>query len=227
MKPAEPTAVGYVRVSTLEQTTGFGLEIQRQAIIDYCAREHLDLTAILDDGGISGTASLEERPALSEALARIAESTASLLVVYRLDRLARDLLLQETILERLRADGGNVVSVSEPDIDSDDPTRVLVRHLLGAIAQYERALIRGRLTAGAAAKKAAGGYAGGRPGFGQRAANSSLEIDRDELATIDLARDLRRQGLTLRQVAARLDELGRLPKQGGRWHAATVRRLIV
>ena len=88
---------------------------------------------VLADAGISGGNGLDSRRSLAEALARIEDHEATVLVVYRLDRLARDLLLQETIMERLGLGGGSVVSVSEPEIDSDDPTRILVRQVLGAL----------------------------------------------------------------------------------------------
>lgn len=72
------------------------------------------------------------------------------LVVFRLDRLARDLVLQEQILGDIWRMGahGFSTSPSEADFlkdDPDDPSRQLIRQVLGAVAQYERALIALRL----------------------------------------------------------------------------------
>jgi DNA invertase Pin-like site-specific DNA recombinase len=119
-----------------------------------------------------------------------------------------------------------VLSVTEPDIDSDDATRVLVRQVLGAIAQYERALIRSRMAAGRAAKMAIGGYAGGRPTFGWRAEGKELVPDEREQETIALARLLAHEGLSSRQVAARLEEAGHRPKVGRRWSSVQVGRVL-
>jgi DNA invertase Pin-like site-specific DNA recombinase len=147
-------------------------------------------------------------------------------VVYRLDRLARDLVLQETLMARMRKAGVEVLSVTEPDIDSDDATRVLVRQVLGAIAQYERALIRSRMAAGRAAKMAIGGYAGGRPPFGWRAEGKELVPEEREQQVIALARVLSSEGLSSRQIAARLEEAGHRPKVGQRWSSVQVGRLL-
>jgi DNA invertase Pin-like site-specific DNA recombinase len=64
------------------------------------------------------------------------------------------------------------VSTSEPDIDGPDELRELIRNILGSVAGYERAVIRGRMMAGKAAKVASGGYGGGRPPFGSNPSES-------------------------------------------------------
>src|ERR1700683_1843278 len=126
---AKQRVIGYTRVSTAEQVDGFGLEGQGGAIHAYCKAEGLRLVAMLSDEGQSGSNGLEDRCGLAEGLARIERGEASALVVYRLDRLARDLLLQETVHARLEAGGAEVLSVSEPAVEGDDATRVLVRQL--------------------------------------------------------------------------------------------------
>jgi DNA invertase Pin-like site-specific DNA recombinase len=172
--------IGYTRVSAAEQVEGFGLTVQRKAITDHCKENGLRLIEVFSDEGGSGSNGLDARRGLSEVLAVVESDMVSGLVVYRLDRLARDLVLQETLMARMRKAGVEVLSVTEPDIDSDDATRVLVRQVLGAIAQYERALIRSRMAAGRAAKMAIGGYAGGRPPFGWRAEGKELVPDERE-----------------------------------------------
>ena len=85
---------GYVRVSTAEQVAGNGLDVQRSAIRSYCREHGLLLTRILSDEGISGSNGLDTRTGLAEGLAGVERGDVAGLVVYRLDRLARDLLLQ-------------------------------------------------------------------------------------------------------------------------------------
>jgi DNA invertase Pin-like site-specific DNA recombinase len=84
------------------------------------------------------------------------------------DQTRPDLILQERLVQRLRDLGTPVRSASEPDLDTDtdDPTKVPIRQIIGAASQYERAVIRGRMTAGKAAKAAQGGFLGGRPPYG-------------------------------------------------------------
>jgi DNA invertase Pin-like site-specific DNA recombinase len=219
-------AIGYLRVSTTEQVEGFGLAVQEEAVRDYCRQHDLRLVSIESDEGISGANGLDSRQGLARALAALEGGDADVLVVKRLDRLARDLLVQETVLERLTQHGKEVLSVDEADITSDDPTRVLVRQVLGAIAQYEKGVIRGRMLAGKAAKRRAGGYTGGAPRFGERAEGRELVADTVESETIARAKALRADGSSLREIANVLEAEGRATKRGKRWHPATIARLL-
>jgi DNA invertase Pin-like site-specific DNA recombinase len=224
---ARQRVIGYLRVSTEEQRHGAGLEVQEQAIRAYCRENQLRLVDVLADEGVSGSNGLDSRLGLAEVLARMERGEASAVIVYRLDRLARDLLLQETTVARLRQQGLSVLSVTEADIDSDDPTRVLVRQVLGAISQYERALIRGRMAAGKAAKKAKGGYAGGAPRYGTRAAGGELVEDPEERQVVEMVERLRSgpEPASYRAICAALTEAGMKTKKGGPWQPAVVRRI--
>lgn len=95
---ATRAAVGYVRVSTQEQVEGFGLDSQRKAIRDYCKQHDLRLVRIVADEGQSGSNGLDSRVGLVEALAAVKGREAQAIVVKRLDRLARDFVLQETLV---------------------------------------------------------------------------------------------------------------------------------
>jgi len=220
-------AVGYVRVSTVEQTHGFGLEVQERAIVAHCADNGLELVETFRDEGKSGSNGIESRAGLASALA-LAESLQAALVVYRLDRLARTLVVQETTIGRARAAGCAIVSVTEADIDSDDPTRVLVRQVLGAISQYERALIRARLSAGIALKRAGGGYVGGKVPYGYRVVGDRLVPDPAEQQVVEAVRRLAAPPvpLPLRTIAAELDAAGVRSRTGSRWHPEQVRRIL-
>jgi DNA invertase Pin-like site-specific DNA recombinase len=222
---AQRKAIGYVRVSTAEQVQGYGLPVQRQAIRAYCKDHDLRLVTTLADEGQSGSDGLDDRQGLADALVRIERGEAVALVVHRLDRLARDLLLQETIVARMRLVGADVVSVTVPD-GGDEHTRDLLRQVLGAVSQYEKAVIRGRMMAGKAAKIAKGGYGGGRPRFGYKAKDKALVVEEAEQATVRIAHQLRREGLSLRQIASRLEADGRSPKSGKRWHPTQVARIL-
>ena len=220
-------AFGYIRVSTSEQATeGFGLAVQRKAIRTYCKTNGLRLLDIASDEGISGSNGLDTRNGLAAVRRAAVAGEVSAVVVYKLDRLARDLGLQESFMADMHRAHVEVLSVTEPDIDSEDGTRVLVRQVLGAIAQYERWTIRQRMADGKAVKKDQGGYAGGRPPFGWRAEGKELVRDEDEQAVIALVRQLHDEGLSSRQIAARLDQAGHRPKVGQRWSSTQVLRVL-
>lgn len=223
-------AVGYIRVSTEEQKLrGYSLGEQRRTIEESASRLGMRVGTIFEDGGVSGT--LENRPGLDEALATARSLAANgedvALVVVKLDRLARDLLIQEKLIEDLNEAGVRFLSVTEPDLDSTDPTRVLVRQMLGAIAQYERSQIVQRMKSGRTAKARVGGYAGGRPPFGYRAAEGALVVEESEAKIVRLIFRLRKSGKTLEQVAGELNGAKIATARGGRkWRAGTIGKIV-
>lgn len=221
-------AIGYLRVSTAEQAAhGYGLKAQERAIRELCRRRRWQLEAILSDEGESGSHGLDTRVGLSDAIARCKRGEAERLVVGKLDRLARDLLLQLTIIDGLKKHQVEVVSVEEPDFEGPDDMRDLIRNVLGAVAQYERAAIRGRMMSGKAAKAAGGGYVGGQPGYGQKAQDGRLTADQDEARVVDLIRAQRAAGASYRAICAALDAAGYRPRRGERWQPAVVRRVAL
>ena len=222
---AKQRVIGYTRVSTAEGFDSIGLDVQEAAIRAYCKAENLRLVAMVSDQGRPGSNGLDDRVGLAEGLALIERGEASALLVYRLDRLARDLLLQETIHARLETKGASVQSVSEPAAEGDDAMRVLVRQLLGGIAQYERAVIRGRTMAGRAAKVAGGGYGGGRPAYGLKAQAKELVNNPEETAIVEKIRCLRQSGASYRQISASLAESKLTTRSGGKWNPNQVRRI--
>jgi len=128
--------------------------------------------------------------------------------VHRLDRLARKLYVQLTVVERLEKAGARVVSTSEPDIDGSDELRELIRNILGSVAGYERAVIRGRMLAGRRAKSDRGGFIGGIAPFGYKALGGELIELESEQAVVARVATLRAQGASLRAIAQALDAEG-------------------
>lgn len=223
--------IGYARVSTEGQAgDGYGLAVQEQVIHSWCRAAGKQLIGIARDEGVSGAADHASRPGLAEALASLKRREATALVVYRLDRLARDYVLQETLLRDIWRMGADTFSTSptEGDLRDDpaDPSRKLIRQVLGAISEYERDLIRLRMMAGREAKRASGGYAGGQPPYGFRAHNRSLVPDDAEQAVVAAIRQLRSEGRSLREIASQLTRDGHAPRRGRRWHPTQVQRLL-
>jgi DNA invertase Pin-like site-specific DNA recombinase len=223
--------VAYLRVSTDRQAEeGFGLEVQEAAVREWARKTKTKIAFVIRDEGLSGTADAIDRPGLAEAIGHVQAGNAAGIVVPRLDRLARDLVLQEWIRADLIKAGGELRSASaHEDLylrnDPDDPTGNLVRQILGAVAQYERDMIRLRMAAGKARKREAGGYAGGQPPFGYRAANRDLVPNLDEQRIVQRMRRMRRDGKSLRDIANKLNDDG-IASRRGRWHPTTVSRVV-
>jgi DNA invertase Pin-like site-specific DNA recombinase len=225
----------YTRVSTdLQAERGLGLEVQRGEIQKWAQREGHRVALWTSDEGVSGSNGLDQREGLLDALAAVKEGRVGGLVVARLDRLARDLVLQETLLSEVWRLGGRVYSTSatedaylDPDGAEDDPSRQLVRQILGAVAAYERQMIRLRMRTGKARKAAAGGYVGGGIPLGWQAEGGELVEDPAEQAVRKRVLALRAEGLSLRQIGAVLEAEGHLTKRGGeRWAPEQVRAVL-
>lgn len=227
--------VGYVRVSTDRQVdAGAGLEVQRRAIRSWCRAEGHRLVDIVADRGVSGT--LADRPALANALGRLRDGTARGLVVHRLDRLARDLVLQEQLLAECWRTGATVCSTAGGEDayladDPADPSRRLIRQVLGAVSDYERAMVHLRLAAGRRHKADGGGYAYGAPPFGYRSDRGQLVLRPDEQDALQLITRLHLEQLargqtSLREIGSALDAAGHLPRRGSRWHPSVLARIV-
>ncbi|NSZ02369.1 recombinase family protein [Agrobacterium tumefaciens] len=142
------TRIGYARVSTVDQH----LDLQRNALrLAGCNR-------IFEDHGVSG--SNEQRGGLSSMLKALRRG--DILVVWRLDRLGRSIIHLISMVESLKRRGIGFVSLTE-SIDTSSAGGQLIFHILAALAEFEKSLIRERTIAGIAAAKARGKLPGRRP----------------------------------------------------------------
>ena len=138
--------IGYARVSTVEQNLDLQLDSLKGAGCERVFQDHISGGAV-------------ERPGLAEALKVV--RAGDTLVVWRLDRLGRSLKHLIETVGALEADGVGFRSITE-SIDTTTSGGKLVFHLFGALAEFERELIRERTKAGLAAARARG-KVGGRP----------------------------------------------------------------
>lgn len=138
--------VGYARVSTSDQET----RLQRDALRNAGVRTVFS----------EKTSSVGSRPELQRALASMRRG--DVLVVWKMDRLARSLKDLLSLLERLEGMGCSFRSLTEP-VDTSSAIGELVLQILGSVAQFERRLIRERAIAGQVAAYERGVRWGGQP----------------------------------------------------------------
>lgn len=131
--------VGYARVSTADQDTA----LQRDAL----SRAGVVRVFVESGSGVG------PRPQLQRALAALGRG--SVLVVWKLDRVARSLADLLSILSRLKRVGASIRSLTEP-LDTSNPFGEFTFQILGAVAQLERSMIRERVMAGQAAARLRG-----------------------------------------------------------------------
>jgi len=223
----------YLRVSTDKQAEeGLGLDVQEAACRTWAKANQHKLVTTFTDAGISGSNGLDTRVGLADALKALRAGEVAGIVVYRLDRLARDLVLQESLLAEVRRMGGQIFTTSAGEAgyladDPDDPSRKLIRQVLGAVNEYERAMIALRLRSGRRAKAERGGFAYGSPALGYRAKGGELVPVDDEQATVDRIIELHRSGASLRTICTTLQSEGHRTKRGSTtWHPQVVARVI-
>ena len=211
-------AFAYLRVSGMGQVDGDGFTRQSEAIARYAASAGLAVVQTFRDEGISGAKDLDNRPALQNLLIAIDSGDVRTVLIERLDRLARDLMVQETILGDLRKRGITVVSVAEPDLCSDDPSRKMMRQIFGAIAEYDRTMIVLKLRGARQRMKARTGRCEGAKAFGTH---------EGQRPTIDRILSLRASGMAVDTIAETLNVEGMKSKMGGNWYGSSVRNVIL
>jgi DNA invertase Pin-like site-specific DNA recombinase len=215
-------AVSYLRVSGKAQIEGDGFPRQREAIARFAKAAGLELLEEYRDEGVSGTRELDDREGLSELLARIRANGVRIVVVERADRIARDLLVGEVILNQFRELGVRVIAAdggTELTAGDDDPTRVLIRQVLGAVAQFEKAVIVSKLKAARVRKRRTEGRCEGREPFGTKPG---------EAETVARILKLRRkpkggERLSFAAIAERLNAESVPTRTGRPWAPETVR----
>ncbi len=164
-----------------------------------------------------------ERPALAQALAEARARRYDLLLVYRVDRLARSVRGLAQVLEDLEGAGTAFRSATEP-FDTTTPAGRMMVQLLAVVAEFERAVIIDRVIAGMERKAARGEWVAGARPFGYRIHDSRLVPDETEAALVGVIFDLyawRRLGA--HAIAARLNQAGHRARSGKAWgHTAVL-----
>ncbi len=212
--------IAYLRVSTASQAeSGAGLDAQ----LDACTRGAGSLAGVYREEGVSGKTGLDKRPALLEAIAELEKGDT--LIVAKRDRLGRDPLVVAMIEATIARKGARIVSAAGERTDSDSPTDILMRRMVDAFAEYERLIIGARTKAALQAKKARGERTGSIP-YGFRC-NDGVCLVKDELeqAAIVVIKEMNDKGLSLRNIAMRLEKLGYLPR-GKAWHPQSISNIL-
>jgi DNA invertase Pin-like site-specific DNA recombinase len=218
-------AIGYVRVSTDEQATeGVSLEAQKARIAAWCVANDVELVEVFIDAGLSGKRA-DNRPALQTALDAACRLKAAL-VVYSLSRLARSTKDTLAIAERLDKAGADLASLSER-IDTTSAAGKMIFRMLAVLSEFERDLISERTSTALQHKKGKGERVGQLPYGKTVAADGVTMIDvPEEIAAIGVAVELRADGWSYGKIAAELNRRAIPTKEGAKWHAATIMRVL-
>ena len=217
-------AIAYLRVSTDKQAdSGVSLDVQRRKVLAYAELYDLEITRVEVDAGAS--AKSLDRPALSRSLASLEAGEADALLVVKLDRLTRSVRDLGDLVELSNRQGWGLLSVSE-QLDTRTAAGRMVLNILAAVSQWEREAIGERTSTALAHKRANGEYTGGDVPHGYRLASDGVRLEDNpaESRALDLIRQLRADGMSIRALAAELNARGVL-NRGRRWNHGSLGRL--
>ena len=217
------SAVAYLRTSS---ATNVGTDKdsdkrQRAAIEAFAKRTGFTIIAEYYDKAVSGADRIDQRPGFTEMLQRLASNGAKTILVESPDRFARDLAVQLAGHDMLKELGIAIIPASAPDFFAEDtPTAILVRQVLGAIAQFEKASAVAKLASARKRKREREGRCEGR---------KPLSETRPEV--VALARKLRRRRpkggqLSLRSIADELAARGFFNEHGKPYAAKSVASML-
>jgi DNA invertase Pin-like site-specific DNA recombinase len=216
-------AIAYLRTSSAANVGRDKDSDKRQlaAIEAYARANGFEIVATFYDAAVSGADPVTERPGFSEMLSRVVSNGARTIIVESPDRFARDLAVQLAGHDMLRKQGIALIPASAPDFFTEDtPTAVLVRQVLGAIAQFEKATTVAKLAAARKRKRIETGRCEGRKPL----ADTKPEV-------VAMAKRLHRKGpkrgrMSLRAIASRLAATGHLNERGAPYSAKSVAAML-
>lgn len=221
-----PKFFAYCRTSTENQREEKTIELQVESLMQYAEKNGVQIAEWFKDDGISG--GLENRPELLRLMKQLeASGEVSGVLIYKLDRLARDLYIQEGLLREFAKLGKQVVSTLEPDLDSNDPFRKAFRQMLGVFAEFEKAMITLRMKNGRDSAVARGGWHGGQI-LGYDHENGHLVINSKEAEIVRRIFYLRRnKKFKPTKIAKLLNHEHISTKRGNtKWHSFTVKKIL-
>lgn len=194
---------------------------QRAAIAAFARAAGFTIVGEYYDKAVSGADRVDQRPGFAEMLQRLASNGAKAILVESPDRFARDLAVQLAGHDMLKSLGLSIIPASAPDFfTTDTPTAVLVRQVLGAIAQFEKASAVAKLAAARKRKRERDGRCEGRKPLSETRPDA-----------VALARRLRRRRpkggqLSLRAISKALDDQGFVNERGKPYAAKSVASML-
>jgi DNA invertase Pin-like site-specific DNA recombinase len=207
-------AFAYLRVSGKGQD-GFPSELT--TIKTYCQAHGIRIVRVFREEGVSGAKESMDRPAWAEMMTALHSDGITAIVIEKLDRLARDLMIQEATIAELHKHGFTLISVAEPDLMATDPTRILMRQLMGTVAQYDKSQIVLKLRGARIRKRAKDGHCEGRKPYGYY---------EGEPAVIERMQSLRHLGMGFDRIAGQLNAECVQTRTGKPWHGVVVNRIL-
>lgn len=217
-------AIAYYRVSTDLQKEEGTIEVQKMKVREFADRNDYIIIGEFSDDGVSG--GLVDRPGLKQLLDTLTNTEAECILIYKLDRLARDLYIQEGLIKEFNKNNKQLISALEPDLGGNDPFRKAFRQMLGVFSEFEKAMIALRMEGGRERKAKDGGWHGGKI-YGYNNEDGNLIINQTEAEVINIIFKLRKSKNSYKKIALQLTAMSKLTKRGNTvWRSSTVKKIV-
>jgi len=219
----------YARVSTQEQAVeGTSLDYQAEQLTAYCQAQGWTITGKYVDPGFTGKDG--ERPGLKRVLRDAGLGLFDKVIVFKLDRLARNLRLMLEIEDKLKSKGVSLHSVKE-SLDTSSAIGRTVFQVLGLTSEWERDAIIERTRSGRIQRYKEGRWAGGKPpyGYSYNKDTKKLVINETEARVVRKIFEKYNSGSSLGAVADMLNRDGIKPryKTGKGWRPTAIRQVLI
>jgi DNA invertase Pin-like site-specific DNA recombinase len=194
---------------------------QREAIKAFAGRAGYEVVDEFYDGAVSGADPIDSRPGFAAMLERIEGNGVRTIIVETASRFARDLMVQEVGHAKLRERGIDLIAADSPGSFIDDtPTAKLVRQVLGAISEFDKAMTVAKLRGARERKRRDSGKCEGR--------KSHAELRPELVALVRLLRRRRPKGgqRSLREISAELVQRGIFNERGQPFSAASINSML-
>jgi DNA invertase Pin-like site-specific DNA recombinase len=209
-------AFGYLRVSGKSQVEGDGFPRQKAAIQKWAKSNGYQIAQWFVEEGVSGT--LESREALDAMLVALMSNGVDTVIVEALHRFSRDLRVQENLIHQYFTNRFTLISATEPELGNDDPNRVFMRQIFGAVHQLDKSNLVLKLRAARQRRKATTGRCEGRKPYGTH---------EGEQEVLNYINELHASGGNWESIAKRLNSEAVKTRSGGKWYPATVRKILI
>lgn len=221
-------AVAYMRVSTNAQAgeEAFGLDAQKEQIIEYCKANDITIVDWFIDEGVSGAD--ECKPGLDSIIAGAATNPpVEMVITAKNDRISRKVEYYYAYKIKLQGVGIKIVSVAE-DFGRESMFTPILEALTAAIAEVERNTIMARTSGGRKAKASKGGYSGGRTPYGYVADKNirGMVIVPEQADVVRMIFAMKKSGSTYQQIVDELNKNGCVNKSGGKWAISSVQVIL-
>jgi DNA invertase Pin-like site-specific DNA recombinase len=200
---------------------------QQEAIERFARGAGFEIVGEFYDAAVSGADAVDVRPGFAEMLERIAEEAVRTIIVETANRFARDLIVQETGHKKLRELGIELIAADSPDsFVVDTPTAVMVRQILGAVAQFEKAALVAKLRTARGRAKRTRGKCEGRKSLVELHPGAVALAKRLRRASTKRGRAGEQRRMSLRAISTELAAAGHVNERGVPFNHLSIAKMV-